>query len=175
MVEPHEHEFFEPDSEIIEDGAWIAIYNCSHAEVTGSQTSERHDETFYEYGAECEATKWIRLDVGLIEENTTAKQMGESEDEWVTVATGDSVLLENDIHAELMEAIETTIVSELGREPEPSTSYKHDGEKVTVVDGSEKERIIDVTLTPDDFYERPDLSGTYRVHYNQPEVTVDEW
>jgi len=59
----HEHEW-RPDEEspVFEDGAAIFFEYCDWVEVTGSTTSERHDETFYSYGAECDAQRSYRFD-----------------------------------------------------------------------------------------------------------------
>lgn len=53
----HEHDWM-PDLVDVEwDGELFVTWSCGWAEVVGSATSERWDETFYEYGAECAATK----------------------------------------------------------------------------------------------------------------------
>jgi len=64
----HEHEW-QPDSDslVIEDGAAIFHERCGWAEVTSSSYSEKHDETFYGYGAECEATRSYRFEYSTLE------------------------------------------------------------------------------------------------------------
>ena len=59
----HEHEFRpEPDDVIVDEDVWVT-FPCMWAQVTGSQTSDRLDETFYEYGAECQAYKRLRYTI----------------------------------------------------------------------------------------------------------------
>jgi hypothetical protein len=62
----HDHEwecYGGEDSFLVEDGAAFVYEDCSYAEVTGSATCDRLDETFYEYGYECEATRRHRYDI----------------------------------------------------------------------------------------------------------------
>jgi hypothetical protein len=66
----HDHEwecYGGSDSFVHEDFALHVHEDCSYAEVTGSATSERHDETFYEYGYECDATRRHRFEIVRIE------------------------------------------------------------------------------------------------------------
>lgn len=171
MVDPHTHEFREPTREIVEDGSWVVQYDCSHVEILGAQTCDRLDETFYEEGASCEASKSVRLDASRLERVV----MGESNE---TLAEGESVLLgdceSGDVPEELACQIEQTIVSELGRDFQPHDVSRLSGDDVQVVDASEQSRVVDVTVSDlADGYEH--LEGTYRVFYDNPEVTVDEY
>lgn len=167
VVQPHDHEFVEPTREIVEDGAWIVEYDCSHVEILGSQTCDRLDETFYEEGASCEAYKHVRLDVSRLEKVV----MGENN----VVATGDSVLLEDEIDDVLAEELEATIVNELGIDFQPHDVHmKHSSGAIEMVDASEQSRVVDVRLN-DNFHEKHDMDGTYRVFYDNPEVTVHEY
>jgi len=66
----HKHEFIARDDDdgwLYEDGAVHIIAECDYAEVTSAQHSEKHDETFYGYGAECEASRTYRFDLTTIE------------------------------------------------------------------------------------------------------------
>lgn len=55
----HEHEW-RPEPAVVEHDEYVYVaYECMWAEVTSATTSERHDETFYGYGAECAATKRV--------------------------------------------------------------------------------------------------------------------
>lgn len=59
----HDHEFRpESDDVIVDEDVWVT-FPCMWSEVTGSQTSDRLDETFYEYGAECQAYKRLRYEI----------------------------------------------------------------------------------------------------------------
>lgn len=53
----HEHEWMDEAPDVFWDGDVFVSWTCGWVEITGSQHSERHDETFYETGAECCATK----------------------------------------------------------------------------------------------------------------------
>ena len=54
-LQTHEHEWrLKNHVPIVEDGKAIFQQECGYAEVVSAQHSERHDETFYGYGAECE-------------------------------------------------------------------------------------------------------------------------
>lgn len=59
----HEHEFVKDDVDIIVDEDVWFNFSCGWIEVTGSYTSDKHDETFYGEGAECGATKQIGYSV----------------------------------------------------------------------------------------------------------------
>lgn len=64
-----EHEWapVEDDSGLVfEDGAAIIHQQCEWVEVTGSQTHDERDETYYEYGAECDETRTLRLELNQI-------------------------------------------------------------------------------------------------------------
>ena len=66
----HQHNFIARDDDdgwLYEDGAVHIIAECDHAEVTSAKHSEKHDETFYGYGAECEASRTYRFDLTTIE------------------------------------------------------------------------------------------------------------
>jgi len=62
----HEHEWHPEDMTgegiILEDGGAYFRYQCDWAPVLSSQHSEKHDETFREYGEPCGASRSIRLD-----------------------------------------------------------------------------------------------------------------
>jgi len=50
----HEHEWrLRNEEPLLEDGRAIITEECGWVEITGTATSERLDETFYETGAEC--------------------------------------------------------------------------------------------------------------------------
>jgi len=68
-VPDHEHEWVpvEVDNPILEDMAAIFHEECRWAEVTSAVTSEKHDETFYGYGAECEAERHYRFELAYVE------------------------------------------------------------------------------------------------------------
>jgi len=59
----HEHEFIKEDVDILVDESVWFNFPCLWVEVTGSYTSDKHDETFYDEGAECGATKQIGYSV----------------------------------------------------------------------------------------------------------------
>jgi hypothetical protein len=63
-IDTHEHEWRPQngDNPVIEDGAVIFFEECDWVEVTGSTHSEKHDETFHSYGADCEATRSWRME-----------------------------------------------------------------------------------------------------------------
>jgi len=66
----HEHEYRVPDSDdafIYEDGAIIIFEECVHEDVLSSTHSERHDETFYETGPQCDHSRSHRFDLTTIE------------------------------------------------------------------------------------------------------------
>jgi len=66
-VPNHEHRFEATKPEVVfEDGAAIFIVECDYVEITSAVTSERHDETFYGTGAECEKTRKYRFDASYI-------------------------------------------------------------------------------------------------------------
>lgn len=169
----HDHEFEEPDHEIVEDGAWIVTVPCNFVEITGSQTSERLDETFYETGWECEVYKHVRLDASSVQE----RKMGLTGDE--SVAKGDSVLLGDvdtgEMPDELAAQIEQTIINGLGRDIEPFDVYgTQSSEDVEIVSVDRDERVVDVTVS--DLHEDyTHLEGTYRVYYDNKEETVHEY
>lgn len=57
----HEWELYGDESSLLyEEGVKIR-QDCNYAEVKSSATCDRLDETFYEYGYECEATKTTRF------------------------------------------------------------------------------------------------------------------
>jgi hypothetical protein len=54
-VDTHDHEWRLQNAEpALEDGRAIFMEECGWVEITGTATSERLDETFYETGAECD-------------------------------------------------------------------------------------------------------------------------
>lgn len=66
----HEHEWHVREDEsalLYEDGAVYVYEDCEYVEITGSATSERLDETFYETGFECDASRYHRFDLVGIE------------------------------------------------------------------------------------------------------------
>lgn len=64
----HEHEWVErePDYPILEDLAAIFVEECTWAEITNSWTDDSRDETYYEYGAECDATRRWRFELAYV-------------------------------------------------------------------------------------------------------------
>lgn len=76
----HEHEWcLEPRVEWDEDV--FVTFDCEYVEITGSVTSDRLDETFYEEGAECLATKTLVYDLWI--EHDTEKRFGSAQSEIV--------------------------------------------------------------------------------------------
>jgi hypothetical protein len=66
----HNHEFrLTHESPVFEDGAAIFIEACEWVEILGSVTSERHDETFYNEGAECDETRSYRMELDELYRN----------------------------------------------------------------------------------------------------------
>lgn len=67
-VPNHEHEWMPVEglSPVLEDMAAIFHEQCTWAEVASAVTSEKHDETFYGYGAECEAERHYRFDLAYV-------------------------------------------------------------------------------------------------------------
>ena len=66
----HEHEYTvheDDDSWLYEDGAVIITEECRHEEILSSAHSERHDETFYETGPQCDSYRSYRFDLTTIE------------------------------------------------------------------------------------------------------------
>lgn len=167
----HEHEFEEPSEEIIEDGSWNVQYDCNYAEILNSYTDSQRDETYYETGRECDAVKHVRLDCTLIERVL----MGGTRE---TVAEGDSVLLDEE-HGALAETLECKLVDELGYSFQP---HRVSGglDDVTVVEADrgwddDHKRIVDVTVGDDDIHGGFDIeAGTYRLHYDNVDVEVNE-
>lgn len=59
----HDHEWrLVEEAPIIEDGAAIFPEECEWVEITGSTHSKKHDETFYNEGAECEKHRSYRFE-----------------------------------------------------------------------------------------------------------------
>ncbi|AUX09923.1 hypothetical protein AArcSl_2300 [Halalkaliarchaeum desulfuricum] len=54
------------DNPFLEDLAAIWTEDCEWVEILDSYTSQKHDETFYEEGAECEATRSYRFELAYI-------------------------------------------------------------------------------------------------------------
>jgi hypothetical protein len=67
-VDKHDHEWRlrNGNNPIIEDGAAVFFEECDWVEITGSTHSEKHDETFHSYGADCEATRSWRMESSSI-------------------------------------------------------------------------------------------------------------
>ena len=66
----HQHEWHVREDEsalLYEDGAVFIEEDCEYVEITGSSYSEKHDETFYGTGYECDATRRHRFDLTGIE------------------------------------------------------------------------------------------------------------
>jgi len=68
-VPEHDHEWMPIDglSPVLEDMAAIFHEQCRWVEVTSAVTSEKHDETFYAYGAECEAERHYRFELSYVD------------------------------------------------------------------------------------------------------------
>lgn len=65
----HDHQWEpagEGDAPIIEDEAVVFHQRCMWVETTSSVTSERHDETFYGTGAECDEERSYRMEASSI-------------------------------------------------------------------------------------------------------------
>ena len=64
----HEHEWMPAHDEnpILEDMAAIFTEVCDWVEITGSYTDDARDETYYETGAECDATRRYRFELAYI-------------------------------------------------------------------------------------------------------------
>jgi hypothetical protein len=170
--DPHDHEFYEPDSEYFEDGAFIVINQCDHAPILNSWTDDTRDETYYETGPRCEVQKHIRLDVSTLE----AKKPN---DGWMTLAESDGNLFHEcyqgdtaPIKQRLVEEIEHAIAASLTKEGshcevpigERRRTIECDG---VSINGGTHERIVTVVGS-----ERPEaIESTYRVHYDN--VTED--
>lgn len=55
----HQHEWRREPASVEHDDHVYVTYECTWVEVLSATTSERYDETFYEHGAECAATKTV--------------------------------------------------------------------------------------------------------------------
>lgn len=68
----HEHEWepVERDYPILEDMAAIFHERCVWAEVVNTYTDHQRDEIYYEYGRECDETRWRRFDLAYVTELT---------------------------------------------------------------------------------------------------------
>jgi len=66
----HEHDWIPETMDVLWDESIFVTWECNWAEVTGSATSERLDETFYEYGAECAAQKRAVYRVAVVNSET---------------------------------------------------------------------------------------------------------
>jgi len=79
----HEHEWHPEDMTgegvILEDGGAYFRYQCDWAPVLSSQTSEKYDETFREYGEPCGESRSVRLDPN---EEISSDTMQELERAW---------------------------------------------------------------------------------------------
>ena len=61
----HEHEWWPENVDVDWDEDLFVTWHCDFVEITGSTTSERLDETFYEEGAKCAATKTAVYEVRI--------------------------------------------------------------------------------------------------------------
>lgn len=106
-----ECEFYEPTSEVFEDGAYIINQRCQRCEVYGSQTCDRLDETFYDEGPRCEVVKRTRLDpTGLYREQDNGEwyeMISDSETIWNYYDSGNPTL------DYLLENLDDTIYKEI--------------------------------------------------------------
>lgn len=68
-IPDHDHEWMpvEGDYPVLEDMAAIFHEECRWAEVVNMYTDHRRDETYYETGGECEATRWHRFELAYVE------------------------------------------------------------------------------------------------------------
>ena len=68
----HEHEWepVERDYPTLEDMAAIFHERCVWAEVVNTYTDRQRDEVYYEYGRECDETRWRRFDLAYVTELT---------------------------------------------------------------------------------------------------------
>lgn len=80
-VDTHDHEWRLVDgmNPIIEDGAAIFREECDWVEITSSTHSEKHDETFYGEGAQCDATRSFRMEA----KSVTKKREGKPDIEYL--------------------------------------------------------------------------------------------
>jgi len=64
----HEHEWMpaEEENPILEDMAAIFTEYCDWVEITGSYTDDARDETYYETGAECDASRSYRFELAYV-------------------------------------------------------------------------------------------------------------
>lgn len=116
----HEHEWHVDEGQdlIYEDGAVFLHEECEYVEIIDSQTSARHDETFYETGYECEATKTYRFDLVTIEK---LHGMTDAHESIETVCAGrEAILSLYDENPILVEEIEQRAAETLcgGNNPE---------------------------------------------------------
>jgi len=106
----HEHEWIVEEDESAynyEDGAMFIHRVCNWVEVTGSAHSKKHDETFYSYGAECDAHEMYRFDLVCIEHQYCETYEGDEIDGRMTLADGrEEVLSFYDRQPTLLEEIE---------------------------------------------------------------------
>lgn len=106
----HEHSWIVPEDESVycyEDGAMHIHRECEWVEITGSQHSAKHDETFYSYGAECDAHEVYRFDLVRVEHQYCETYDGDDIDGRMPLADGrEGVLSLYDRHPELLEEIE---------------------------------------------------------------------
>lgn len=116
----HSHEWHvhqNPDAVIVEDGAIHITEGCEWVEVTGASHSERHDETFYSYGAECDATRSHRFDIVGVEKDGEKVLCGErlidATEETLTEDLGladpldleAKIMGDDDIYAKIMDSV----------------------------------------------------------------------
>lgn len=66
-VATHDHEWHTTeDTPILEDGAAHFTEKCEWVEITSAVTSEKHDETFYGTGAECDEVRHFRMELAEV-------------------------------------------------------------------------------------------------------------
>ncbi len=135
----HEHEWIVPEDEsayCYEDGAMHINRECNWVEVTGSAHSEKHDETFYSYGAECDAHEVYRFDLTKIEHQYCETYDADDIDGRITLADGrEEVLSFYDRHPALLEEIERAAAETLcGGEDGPEALAWHSFDHVDTSD-----------------------------------------
>jgi len=164
----HDHEWHMREDESgleYEDAAVIIFEECEFVEITGSSTCERLDETFYETGYECEASRKNRFDlVGIERLHGLADQ---HEDFAETLCEGrDDVLEAHDRDPILVEEIELRAAEVLcdGTDGQPEAldwMYRwYDGQTTFHI-------TIEVSHSHGRTFE-------YELTYEHTEVTVDE-
>jgi hypothetical protein len=74
-IDTHEHDWYPVEGRypLYEDGALIFQLECEWVEINGATHSEKHDEVFYDEGAECNETKTVRFDIEEVSISTDEK------------------------------------------------------------------------------------------------------